>query len=34
MMLLKLRNRAADPAAEINTSIVYAKDVQEVSHRP
>jgi hypothetical protein len=28
MSLLKLLNEAADPAAEVNTSIVYAKDVQ------
>jgi hypothetical protein len=31
MTLLKLRNEAADPAAEINTSIVYAKDLQGTS---
>jgi hypothetical protein len=31
MNLLKLVNRAADPAAEVNTSIVYAKDVQGAS---
>jgi hypothetical protein len=31
MSLLKLLNRAADPAAEVDTSIVYAKDVEGVS---
>jgi hypothetical protein len=31
MNLLKLLNSAADPAAEVDTSIVYAKDVQGAS---
>src|SRR6266508_3948727 len=31
MDLLKLLNRTADPAAEVDTSIVYAKDVQGAS---
>jgi hypothetical protein len=31
MNLLKLLNRAADPAAEASTSLVYAKDVQGAS---
>jgi hypothetical protein len=31
MNLLKLLNEAADPAAEVDTSIVYAKDVQGAS---
>jgi hypothetical protein len=31
MSLLKLPNQTADPAAEVDSSIVYAKDVQSVS---
>jgi hypothetical protein len=31
MTLLKLRNEAADPAAEVDTSILYVKDVQGAS---
>src|SRR5215218_4948858 len=31
MDLLKLLNRTADPAADVDTSIVYAKDVQAAS---
>jgi hypothetical protein len=31
MNLLKLRSRAADPAAEVDTSLVYAKDVHDAS---